>query len=49
MSHPIGDLREGHSTQEEQNVFRLSFRKGSHDELESFDQEKGWLEMNLAT
>lgn len=41
INHPIGDLREGNSKQEKQNVFRLNLEMA-----ESFDVGKGWLEMN---
>lgn len=43
INHPTGDLREGNSKQEKQNVFRLHL-----ETAESFDEGKGWLEMNLA-
>lgn len=41
INHPIGDLREGNSKQEKQNVSRLNLEMA-----ESFDVGKGWLEMN---
>lgn len=43
INHSTGDLKEGNSKQEKQNVFRLNLEMAA----ESFDEGKGWLEMNL--
>lgn len=43
INHPTGDLREGNSKQEKQNVFRLNLEVAA----ESSDEGKGWLEMKL--